>query len=176
MLKMTDTLACGYSMRVLSKSYLMNTNMTWFRCFSKIFYILVLCTKVASALEGLISRHEYMRVFCWLDWVSSCSLQSWCQSVCYVWSYVDQRLAASLQYFQSFLNYWVVVKSPAVTRQYFLHPRNQSAAIGGLLIGELFAIYKINWSFQVNNPQVTLKTLHLHFLPQSRLTPYAAGG
>ena len=38
---------------VLSKSYPMNTNMKGFRWFSKIFAIIVLQRKVASALEGL---------------------------------------------------------------------------------------------------------------------------
>ena len=42
----------GTHSKVLSKSYLMNTNMTWFRWFSKIFAILVLWTNVATALEG----------------------------------------------------------------------------------------------------------------------------
>ena len=40
----------GTHLRVMSKSYPMNTNMAGFRCFSEIF---VLWTKVASALEGL---------------------------------------------------------------------------------------------------------------------------
>ena len=31
----------------------MNTNMTGFRCFSKIFFVIVLWMKVASALQGL---------------------------------------------------------------------------------------------------------------------------
>ena len=42
-------------MRVLNDSYLMNTNKTGFRWFSKNFASLVLWTKVALALEGL--RH-----------------------------------------------------------------------------------------------------------------------
>ena len=42
----------GTLLRVLSESYQMNTNMTGFRCFSKIF-VFVLWTNVASALEGL---------------------------------------------------------------------------------------------------------------------------
>ena len=45
----------GTHLRVLNKSYLMNTNITGFRCFSKIAMINVIVnwTKVASALEGL---------------------------------------------------------------------------------------------------------------------------
>ena len=46
---MTKTLAHGTHMVVLSESFLMSTNMTGFRWFSKIFAILCL----ASALEGL---------------------------------------------------------------------------------------------------------------------------
>ena len=33
----TETLQMGTHLRVLSESYSMNTNMTWFSCFSKIF-------------------------------------------------------------------------------------------------------------------------------------------
>ena len=40
----------GTHPRVLSESYPMSTNMTWFRWFSKVF---VLWTKVASAFEEL---------------------------------------------------------------------------------------------------------------------------
>ena len=43
----------GTHQRLLSESYLMNTNMTRFR-FSKNLCILVLWTKAALALEGLI--------------------------------------------------------------------------------------------------------------------------
>ena len=43
----------GTHLRVLSESYLMNTNMTGFWWFSKNLGILVLWTKVALALEGL---------------------------------------------------------------------------------------------------------------------------
>ena len=42
----------GTHLRVLSGSCLMSTNMTGFRWFSKTF-VLVLLTKVASALKGL---------------------------------------------------------------------------------------------------------------------------
>ena len=42
----------GTRLRVLSESYLMNTNMTGFRCFKKKL-VLVPRKKVASALEGL---------------------------------------------------------------------------------------------------------------------------
>ena len=51
----------GTHLRVLSESYPMNTNMTVFRCFLFLFFFknlcflaIVLCTKIASALEGLI--------------------------------------------------------------------------------------------------------------------------
>ena len=44
----------GTHMRVLS--YPMNTNMTGFRWFPKKLCILLLWTKVASALQGLISK------------------------------------------------------------------------------------------------------------------------
>ena len=43
----------GTHLRVLSKSYPMNTNMAGFRWFSKLKCILVLWKKVAAALEGL---------------------------------------------------------------------------------------------------------------------------
>ena len=43
----------GTYLRVLSKSYLMNTNMTGFIRFLKFFASLMLWTNVASALEGL---------------------------------------------------------------------------------------------------------------------------
>ena len=43
----------GTHLRVLRESYPVNTNMTGFRRFSKIFCILALWTKVASALEGI---------------------------------------------------------------------------------------------------------------------------
>ena len=42
----------GTHMKVLSESYLMSTNMTGVRGFSKNICVLVLCTKEASALEG----------------------------------------------------------------------------------------------------------------------------
>ena len=42
----------GTHLRVHSESFPMNTNMTGFRGFSKIFFVLVLWSKVASALEG----------------------------------------------------------------------------------------------------------------------------
>ena len=45
----------GTHLRVLSKSYPMNTNMTGFRWLSK---ICILWTKVASALEGLSAVGE----------------------------------------------------------------------------------------------------------------------
>ena len=41
----------GTHLRVLSESYPMTTNMTGFRWFSKHLYVLVLLTKVVSALE-----------------------------------------------------------------------------------------------------------------------------
>ena len=44
----------GTHLRVLSESFLMNTDMTGFRWFSKNLCILVLWMNVASALEGLI--------------------------------------------------------------------------------------------------------------------------
>ena len=43
----------GTHLRVLSESSPMNTNITGFRWFSKIFASLSFWTKVASALEGL---------------------------------------------------------------------------------------------------------------------------
>ena len=43
----------GTHLRVLSESYLMNTNMAGFRWFLKNLCILVLWMKVALALEGL---------------------------------------------------------------------------------------------------------------------------
>ena len=43
----------GTHITVLSESFPMNTNMTDFRCFSKIFASVMLWTKIASALEGL---------------------------------------------------------------------------------------------------------------------------
>ena len=54
----------GTHLKVLRKSYPMNTNMTGFRRFSIIFAslcfrrIVVFWTKVASALEGLIYGHN----------------------------------------------------------------------------------------------------------------------
>ena len=42
----------GTHMRVLNKSYPMNTNMIGFRWFSKNLCVLVLWMKVASAFEG----------------------------------------------------------------------------------------------------------------------------
>ena len=41
----------GTHLRVLSKSYPMNTNITGFRCFFKKICVLILWTKVASALK-----------------------------------------------------------------------------------------------------------------------------
>ena len=46
----------GTHQKVLGESYPMNTNMTGFRRFSKIFCFFVLSSKVASALEGLTLR------------------------------------------------------------------------------------------------------------------------
>ena len=48
----------GTQMRELNESFHMNTNMTGFRWFPKIFSVLGLWIKVASALEGLISTWE----------------------------------------------------------------------------------------------------------------------
>ena len=45
----------GTHLRVLSKSFQMNTNMTGFKWFFKKLCVLVLWMKVASALEGLIA-------------------------------------------------------------------------------------------------------------------------
>ena len=51
---MTETLAHGYSSEsIFIESYLMNTNMTGFRWFTKGLGTLVLWIKVASALKGL---------------------------------------------------------------------------------------------------------------------------
>ena len=50
---MAENLAHGYPSRVLSESYLMNTNMAGFRWLSTISEILVRWMKVASALKGL---------------------------------------------------------------------------------------------------------------------------
>ena len=49
----------GTYLRVLSESFLKNTNMTGLRWFSKMFAFHVLWTKVASALEGLKKRLLY---------------------------------------------------------------------------------------------------------------------
>ena len=57
----------GTHLRVLSKSYPMNTNMTRFRCFFENLCVPVLWTKEASALEGLIYVlicDDYLNVFC----------------------------------------------------------------------------------------------------------------
>ena len=43
----------GTHLKVLSEGYPMNTNMTGFRRFSKIFFIFVLWAKLASVLKGL---------------------------------------------------------------------------------------------------------------------------
>ena len=51
--EMTETLAYGTNLRILSESFPMNTNMTGFRCFSKIFAFLFFGRKF-QALEGLI--------------------------------------------------------------------------------------------------------------------------
>ena len=48
----------GTHLRVLSESYLMNTNMTGFMWFSKIFVTQWFGLKVASALEGLIVKYK----------------------------------------------------------------------------------------------------------------------
>ena len=53
---MTETLAYGTHLRVLSENYPMQSNMTGLRCFSK---IVVLWTKVASALEGFYLKHAF---------------------------------------------------------------------------------------------------------------------
>ena len=54
---MTETLEHGTSLRVLSESYPMNTNLTGFRWFSKTLCIHVLGTKVTSTYEGLTLKH-----------------------------------------------------------------------------------------------------------------------
>ena len=51
----------GTHLRVLSKSYPMNTNMTGFRWISRNLCIFVLWKKVALALEGL--RHKNSKSF-----------------------------------------------------------------------------------------------------------------
>ena len=50
----------GIHLRELSESFPMNTNMTGFRRFSKVFALLVIWTKVASALEGLMYKTAAM--------------------------------------------------------------------------------------------------------------------
>ena len=50
----------GTHIRVLSKSYHMNTNMTGFRWFQKTLRLCPLDESIASALEGLIERRECM--------------------------------------------------------------------------------------------------------------------
>ena len=60
----------GTHLRVLSESYQINTNMTGYRWFPKIFASLCFFfTKVASALEGLIATFN-------------CITRIWCISVC----------------------------------------------------------------------------------------------
>ena len=56
----------GTHMRVLSKSFSMNTNMTGFKWISKKHCILVLRMKVASALEGL----NYNHILFWNQFIS----------------------------------------------------------------------------------------------------------
>ena len=53
----------GTHMRVLSESYPINTNMTGFKWFLKTIWVLVLWTKVTSALKGL--------------WTPCCSAEEW---------------------------------------------------------------------------------------------------
>ena len=51
----------GTHLRVLLKSYPMNTNMTGFRCFSKLFtWLAVHWMKVASALGGLVEGAHFI--------------------------------------------------------------------------------------------------------------------
>ena len=67
---MTEILLHGYSSESdLQESYQMNTNMTGFRCFSKIF---VLWTKVASALEGLRFSVTYQLLLQSMDLGRTC--------------------------------------------------------------------------------------------------------
>ena len=52
---MTETLVRGYSSESTKcESFLMNTNITGFRCFKKNLCVLVLWTKIDPVLEGLI--------------------------------------------------------------------------------------------------------------------------
>ena len=60
---MNKTLASGIHLRVLSKSYLMDTNMTGIGWFSRIFCIPVLCMKVALALKGLKVTMDVVKVW-----------------------------------------------------------------------------------------------------------------
>ena len=57
----------GTHLRVLSESYLMNTNMTGFGWLSRYRCILVLWTKVARALEGLKVKYLYLRLCFWFS-------------------------------------------------------------------------------------------------------------
>ena len=50
----------GTHLRVLSESYPMNTNMTGFRWFSKLFASLCFVMKVVFALEGLNINESYI--------------------------------------------------------------------------------------------------------------------
>ena len=50
----------GTHLRVLHESCPMDTNMTGFKCFSKIFVFFVLRTKVATSLKGLRVSQEVM--------------------------------------------------------------------------------------------------------------------
>ena len=60
--KMAETLARGYSSRVLGESYPISTNMTGFKCLN--LCILVLWTKVALALEGISGvMTSYLTIF-----------------------------------------------------------------------------------------------------------------
>ena len=53
----------GTHLKELGKSFPMNTNLTWFKRFSKVFFlVLVFWMKVASALEGLMSMGREFQV------------------------------------------------------------------------------------------------------------------
>ena len=62
-LKMIETLEHGYSStQLFSESYPINTNMTMFMWFSKIFYVLVIWSKVAPVPPGLEGLRVVMDV------------------------------------------------------------------------------------------------------------------
>ena len=86
----------GTHLRVLSKSYTMNTNLTGIKWFSKNRYVLMLRVKVASAWEGIFENHLNPVVLVFIGKLSTLGGVTMCQGFGH--------------FFKGFLHHFVLAK------------------------------------------------------------------